>query len=499
MASENDDEKEISPEKNLSDQISSIPNEFYVMSDKNNKYTINLSEEDDNLNISASAIVNNITNSYSKLVPLDDLTEINYFKKLGFESLEDIIEELWKLLKENNPTIIENTNEIILNIQTGTKKVPDILITLDYVVNYQEKILELENSNKILNDEIKELKSKIDDLYSIIEQFKYTKKKIKTAELLYEVKAHEDQVVNFFILSDGRICSSSVDSKIKIFEKKKNTFSENICIEANDKEVDYVFELKDGGLLSCSKDGKIYIFDIYQNKYSIRQKIDAHKETICKAIELPTGVIVSISIDKDMKFWRKDEKTKTYSNSLIHPFSDILEDIILLNDKEFAFSMYNKSERTGTVEFFNYKNNQKSGNLEGFNTTFWSNKVLFKIDDKIMFLAGCYSIYVINFIEKRIINEYRILNDIDDKIFCFCKLSEEVFLCGCLNKKSDSGSIVQIKYNEINNENKNEGKNAIKIISIKNNVHNGIIYKLEKYNDEIISCSKDTFIKVWKF
>ena len=435
MASENDDEKEISPEKNLSDQISSIPNEFYVMSDKNNKYTINLSEEDDNLNISASAIVNNITNSYSKLVPLDDLTEINYFKKLGFESLEDIIEELWKLLKENNPTIIENTNEIILNIQTGTKKVPDILITLDYVVNYQEKILELENSNKILNDEIKELKSKIDDLYSIIDQFKYTKKKIKTAELLYEVKAHEDQVVNFFILSDGRICSSSVDSKIKIFEKKKNTFSENICIEANDKEVDYVFELKDGGLLSCSKDGKIYIFDIYQNKYSIRQKIDAHKETICKAIELPTGVIVSISIDKDMKFWRKDEKTKTYSNSLIHPFSDILEDIILLNDKEFAFSMYNKSERTGTVEFFNYINNQKSGNLEGFNTTFWSNKVLFKIDDKIMFLAGCYSIYVINFMEKTMINEYKILNNIEDKIFSFCKLSEEVFLCGCYHKK----------------------------------------------------------------
>ena len=499
MASENDDEIEISKEKNLSNQISSVEKEFYIISDKNNKYTINLSEEDDNLNISASTIVNNITNNYSKLVPVDNLSEINYFKKLGIENLEDIIEELWKLLKENDPTIIESTNLIILNIQTGSKKIPDILITLDYVVNYQEKILELENSNKILNDEIKELKSKIDDLYSIIDQFKYTKKKIKTAELLYEVKAHEDQVVNFFILSDGRICSSSVDSKIKIFEKKKNTFSENICIEANDKEVDYVFELKDGGLLSCSKDGKIYIFDIYQNKYSIRQKIDAHKETICKAIELPTGVIVSISIDKDMKFWRKDEKTKTYSNSLIHPFSDILEDIILLNEKEFAFSMYNKSERTGTVEFFNYKNNQKSGNLEGFNTTFWSNKVLFKIDDKIMFLAGCYSIYVINFIEKRIINEYRILNDIDDKIFCFCKLSEEVFLCGCLNKKSDSGSIVQIKYNEINNENKNEGKNAIKIISIKNNVHNGIIYRLEKYNDEIISCSKDTFIKVWKF
>ena len=81
MASENDDEKEISPEKNLSDQISSIPNEFYVMSDKNNKYTINLSEEDDNLNISASTIVNNITNNYSKLVPVDNLSEINYFKK----------------------------------------------------------------------------------------------------------------------------------------------------------------------------------------------------------------------------------------------------------------------------------------------------------------------------------------------------------------------------------------------------------------------------------
>ena len=497
MATENEEE-ENSSEIKSSNQLSSLTNEIYIISDKNNKYLLNLTIEDDNLNISAKTIVDNISNTYSKVISLDDLCEINYFKKLDFDNLENIVEEIWKLLKENNSNILEFTNSILLNIPTGSKKYTDIFINLDYVVNYEEKIIELENSNKLLNEEIKELKRQIVDFNLIIEQYKYIKKKIKTAELKYEVKAHEDQVVNFFILSDGRICSSSVDSKIKIFEKKKTTLVENICINDNNKEVDYVFELKDGGILSCSKDGKIFIFDINQNNYSVRQKIDAHKETICKAIELPTDVIVSVSLDKDMKFWKKDEKTKEYNNILIHPFSDVIEDIILLNDKEFAFALYDKSDGKGSVGFFNYRNQQKSGNIDGFNTTFWSNKVLFRIDDKYMFLAACNSVYIIDFIEKKFINDVKILNNIEDKIFSFCKLSEEVFLCGCYHKKKkdnekdeDSGYLVQIKYNDI--------KNTLKVISIKNNMHKGIIYKVEKCNDEIITCSRDNFIKVWKF
>ena len=496
MATENEEEEQ-SEIKN-SNQISSLTKEFYIQSDKNNKYSLKLTSEDDNLIISANTIVDNISNTYSKEINLDDLCEINYFKKQGFDNLDEIIDEMWKLLKENNPNILEFTNLILLNIPTGSKKIPEILINLDLVINYEEKIIELENSNKLLNDEIKELKRQIVDLNLIIDQFKYTKKKIKTAELFFEVKAHEDQVVNFFILSDGRICSSSVDSNIKIFEKKKNTFVEDICINDNDKEVDYVFELKDGGLLSCCKDGKIYIFDINKNNYCVRQKIDAHRETICKAIELPTGIIVSVSLDKDMKFWKKDEKTKQYSNILIHPFNDIIEDIILLNDKEFAFALYDKSEIKGSIGFFNYINHQKGDNIDGLEITFWSNKILFKIDDKFMFLAACNYVYIINYIEKKNINQIKILNNYEDKIFCFCKLSEEVYLCGCYHKKKkdnekdeDSGYLVQFKYNDM--------KNSIKEISRKNNVHKGIIYKVEKCNDEIITCSRDNFIKVWKF
>ena len=72
------------------------------------------------------------------------------------------------------------------------------------------------------------------------------------------------------------------------------------------------------------------------------------------------------------------------------------------------------------------------------------------------------------------------------KICCFCKLSEEVFLCG-----DADGNLIQIKFKEI--------EMVGKIISLKEKAHKSIIYTLEKYDEEIISCSKDNFIKVWKY
>ena len=54
----------------------------FYNSDKNNKYTFNLIEEDDNLNISEKTIIDFITNSYSKLIHLNYLCENNNFKKL---------------------------------------------------------------------------------------------------------------------------------------------------------------------------------------------------------------------------------------------------------------------------------------------------------------------------------------------------------------------------------------------------------------------------------
>ena len=176
MATENENEEESSEIKN-SNQISSLTNELYIISDKNNKYSLNLTSEDDNLNISANTTVNNISNTYSKVINLDDLCEISYFKKQGLENLEEIIEELRKLLKENNPNIIEFTNLILLNIPTGSKKIPEILINLDYVINYEEKIIELENSNKLLYEEIKELKNQIVDLNVIIVNLNILKRK----------------------------------------------------------------------------------------------------------------------------------------------------------------------------------------------------------------------------------------------------------------------------------------------------------------------------------
>ena len=61
----------------------------FYNSDKNNKYTFNLIEEDDNLNISEKTIIDFITNSYSKLIHLNYLCENNNFKKLCFDNLKD--------------------------------------------------------------------------------------------------------------------------------------------------------------------------------------------------------------------------------------------------------------------------------------------------------------------------------------------------------------------------------------------------------------------------
>ena len=485
MASFNEDDNleqtDNKNEDNISNQLTN-PNEFTLISNKDNKFEFTLRSDENELTINAQTIIDNVKQLYSKTLSVEDLSSINYFKKFGIESMEEMVEEIRKFIKDNNPNVIEFTNLILLNIPTGTKKIPDILINLDYIVNFKEKILDLESSNKLLNEEIKELKQKVCELTQIINQFQYTKKKIKNAQFLYEVKAHDDQVVHFFMLSDGRICTSSVDSKIKIFSKMKKTFKEDICIENNDKEVDFVFELKDNTLVSCSKNGFLYFFEIKNNNYTVKQAINAHLKTISKGIELPNGTIVTVSLDKDMKFWKKDEKTKKYENILKHTYNDLLEDIIILNDKEFVFASFNLDEKTGSVEFYNYKTNEKGKNLDGFDISFWSNKVLHKYDDRYLFLGGCNCIFIIDVIKKEYINNIKT----GKKICCFCKLSEEVFLCG-----DADGNLIQIKFKEI--------EMIGKIISLKEKAHNSIIYTLEKYDEEIISCSKDNLIKIWKY
>ena len=155
-------------------------NSYSIISDKNHTFNLIFQNLNSIIGISASYQDDIMKHNYNKKLTLDELKQNKY---LGIcESIDEIYEELIRLMKKNQFEIIEQTNQIYISIPVEYVKVKEILFVVNEITkNDSEKINELFSIISNMKQEIKEFKEqiKIEEINNLKEEIKNLKEEIK--------------------------------------------------------------------------------------------------------------------------------------------------------------------------------------------------------------------------------------------------------------------------------------------------------------------------------
>ena len=86
-------------------------------------------------------------------------------------------------------------------------------------------------------------------------------------QLICEIKYHKEQITHILILKDNRICTSSYDNSIIIYNP--HTYIKDIIINEHTDWVSYLYQLYSDNIMSASYDGTLKIFKINKQSYYI--------------------------------------------------------------------------------------------------------------------------------------------------------------------------------------------------------------------------------------
>ena len=123
-------------------------------------------------------------------------------------------------------------------------------------------------------------------------------------------RGHKAPVYSVIQLIDGRACSASADSTIKLWD-----LVNYVCVktlEGHWTAVNCVIQLKDGRLCSCSDDRTIKFWEADKfvkrnmstpDDHCVGTIADAHREGIRGVIELSSGQLCSWSEDTTLRIW----------------------------------------------------------------------------------------------------------------------------------------------------------------------------------------------------
>ena len=133
---------------------------FKIMSDKNNSFSVNIINQGSAICIHAQYKGEIQNKVYEKSFSLDDLKSNKYLSLL--ESITEIYDEIINIIKQKTEDvkITEETYQIILHIPLGGFKIKEILLCLD--------------------EKVKDEKEKLNDLYDIITDLKQENNTLKS-------------------------------------------------------------------------------------------------------------------------------------------------------------------------------------------------------------------------------------------------------------------------------------------------------------------------------
>ena len=295
------------------------------------------------------------------------------------------------------------------------------------------------------------------------------------------LKIHKNSVNDIIFYTENNknyLISVSKDKTIKISDLIEMKIKMEINIHSN--QINYINILKNKNLISCGDDKKIIIFklDLKNQKFFIIHQIkNAHNLGIIKVIEI-FDKLLSISFDYQIFLWKFDEIKNEYFKCFFVKEKSFIYDILLLKENEFVDCTEKFEINFYKIENSNENNNKiiKFHTINNIEISFWHN-ILFKFNEKFLFVGGINCIFIID------LNEYKYINLIENDfwIFSFCKLNEKFFL---------TGDLFNIKLWKFEHE-------KIWFQSNKK-IHNKSITKIIKINEKkLISSSIDNLIKIF--
>ena len=303
------------------------------------------------------------------------------------------------------------------------------------------------------------------------------------------LKIHKNSVNDIIFYTENNknyLISVSKDKTIKISDLIEMKIKMEINIHSN--QINYINILKNKNLISCGDDKKIIIFklDLKNQKFFIIHQIkNAHNLGIIKVIEI-FDKLLSISFDYQIFLWNFDRIKNEYFKCFFVKEKSFIYDILLLKQNEFVDCTEKFEINFYKIENSNENNNENSNEnnnkiikfhtINNIEISFWHN-ILFKFNEKFLFVGGINCIFIID------LNEYKYINLIENDfwIFSFCKLNEKYFL---------TGDLFNIKLWKFEHE---------KIwFQANKKIHNKSITKIIKINEKkLISSSIDNLIKIF--
>jgi WD40 repeat protein len=219
---------------------------------------------------------------------------------------------------------------------------------------------------------------------------------LKDYKLIKTLTEHENHITRVIILKDLRLCSSSFDGLIKIYDKE--TYETLLTIREHNFIVNYINQLKNNQLISCGNDKTIIIYDLLpENKYKIIQKLIGHKTQIFKVLEseIFENTLFSCCNNGEIFLWEKKQidNNNYYLNLRIKCEDDkySINDIIENKKRKILIGNCYPSK---IVYFFNLNNNEFNI-MKKFQMENYPNQIYFITED-ILAITGKENIYLYN-------------------------------------------------------------------------------------------------------
>lgn len=374
-------------------------------------------------------------------------------------------------------------------------KAPSLEETYKEKIKYlEEKIKFLENENKLQKDLITSLHEQIILLKEKLQMKPESANKINQNNSINAInfkniserepihfmsKHHANYIYCIAILKNKRLVSGGYDTKIIIYDK--NYTHPELEIKEHSAAVTSLIVASNGNLISSSCDKTLKIFKIEEStnktglslNYFLLQTINTtHSDNIIHVRELSSNKLVSCSLDTQLNFYLPQNNNYSLEITIdvpkaVYDFLEILNDQLVVSfaDSLHLFSLKNRKFIKELKEISCYPD--------------CVNDCLCLLKQNHLVVCGNGYLYVVDLIQFKLLNK---INTNSNNI-SLCYWNDRLFV------GTNNGMIQEYKVDDMN----------LSKISFKEKCHQNWIWQL-LLDDEgnLISCSHDNYIKIWK-
>ena len=303
---------------------------------------------------------------------------------------------------------------------------------------------------------------------------------LKEYKLIKTISEHENHVSKVIILNDLRLCSSSFDGTIKIFDK--DNYNVLLIIKEHNFIINYISQLKNNKLISCGDDKLIIIYNLLpENKYEIFQKLLGHKTQVFKVLEseIFNNTLYSSCNNGEIFLWEKKELNDKYFLNLRIKCEDDKYSINDLIENKKRKILIGNCYPSKIVYIFNLNNNEFNC-IKQFKFEYYPGQI-YLITKDILAITGGENIYLFNLENYENFSSFKGENWIST----FYTLKDGTFLIG------ESGGVEHLYY-----DNKNNKLILLEGIKNKDNFW-GVASIVENNKNDLIFGLRDRKIRIW--